>query len=72
MWYSEGIKVFLREEKVDENIFDEIVRRMEKVADINGLFSGGLLNEVMGDEKLVNDFKMAYELEPFKYLPKNL
>lgn len=57
----QAVERFLNDRSIDLRVKDAIKRRMDDVCDGRGFFSGGQLDQVMGDNELATAYRQAFE-----------
>ena len=61
MYHRRVIERFLEDERATPLEVSEVDRRIDKVCDSRGFFSADRLDHVMGEAKLAQKYRAAYE-----------
>ncbi len=64
-WRKDVVEAFLKTKSdLSPQTVTDIKARMDERVNADGIFSAGVLDEVMGDEKLARAFEQAWETDP--------
>jgi hypothetical protein len=67
MWYRRNVERFLDSRKVGPEEREVVLSRVEEVSDEHGRFLSHDLTKVMGNPRLADEYKQAWETDPRLY-----
>ena len=61
MFSKDHVARFIRSRRLGPEVAEDITKRLDEIADKDGLFSGGRIGEVLGDANLEKKFDEDFE-----------